>query len=355
MAKRAWLHVHRWCGLAAAVLIFLQAASGCLLVYRNQVARWLDPAGMARHTEGSEAALSQVLQSLAARNPGFNVVRVIYPVDRHGVYLAFMEGVGGVERYASVDPGDARILRQGGIWAFPLTAILFFHYQLLSGGTGLAVVGCTGLLVLAMLASGLVYWWPKRGRRLQGLKIHLRMPPRVVLRQAHRSLAVSISIIACASALTGVLMVMLILPGSGSVAIRPRSMAAPQLLPHIDHILATAGAQFPGLHVRDIRMIGSDTLIAYFRDPARNPEAVDAARFSISKGTFVSPSAADLQLGSEPAILAIHNGESLGSFGKALAICSGLALLLLSITGPLMWLQASMTRRRARAGVQRYG
>src|SRR5512132_776375 len=136
MTKATLLRIHRYAGLFAAFFLLVQALTGCLLVCHDDVARLIDPAGMQRETIGGKAPLADVLTAARAVEPGAAIERVYYPASKQAAYLVEMHGAAGEFRFASVDPGNASVLRHGGLWAFPVEAALLLHYTWLAGKAG---------------------------------------------------------------------------------------------------------------------------------------------------------------------------------------------------------------------------
>ena len=138
---------------------------------------------------------------------GYAVTRLFAPDADGATYFAQMGNRDGAVRYASVDPAGGAVLRSGNVLAFPVEAALQIHYRLMAGTVGIAVIGLNGLALLAMVASGLAYWWPKRGKMGKALAIRWTLSPKLVLRQCHRTAAVLLSAFLLFMATTGLLLV----------------------------------------------------------------------------------------------------------------------------------------------------
>jgi len=336
--KRLLLRIHRWSGLAAAILILLQAATGATLVFRTGFAELVDPAGMVRRSAGA-APFGQVVEAARTRYPGFGIERVAFPQSPHGVYLVHLQNAAGASRYVSVDPGRAEVLRAGGVWSFPGEAALQVHYRLMTGRLGLVVVMLTGISLLTMAVTGLSYWWPKPGRWRRSLVVDGRLPSRVMLRQVHRSVGVFAAASALFSASTGLVV-------AGEFLLTPGPLAASASDPtagDMDAALATARAAYPGRGVRDVRMPAPGTFNVFFWAPEKSPHAVHAVRMDLPAGRIVGVAPAERDRSLWMVLLPIHSGDTFGGLGSAVILLGGLGLVFLATTGPLMWWQA---RRR---------
>lgn len=338
MTKATLLRIHRYAGLLAALFLLAQALTGCLLVYRDAAARWIDPAGMQRGTIGGQAPLADVLSAARAVEPDAAIEKIYYPASRQATYLLQMHDAAGELRFASVDPGNASVLRHGGLWAFPVQAALLVHYTWLAGKTGTAVVVLSGFCLLTLGISGICYWWPRRRQFLKNLEIRAHLSARLVLRQVHRTAGIAVSLILGMMAVTGLMIAIPILleAGAGPVgttAIHPSTARG----------VALAQAQFPNASIRDIRFPDASHLAVNFNAPERNSRAVHKASIDLARQQVVHTQAAAQDRALWVIALPLHTGDAFGAVGRLLILLSGITLAGLAITGPLMWWQA---RRR---------
>jgi uncharacterized iron-regulated membrane protein len=234
------------------------------------------------------------------------------------------------------------VLAAGPIWRFPLEAALQFHYRLLDGPTGLAVVLANGLVLMLMSGTGLGYWWPGRKRAWQSLAIGNTAPARIRMRQWHRSAGVIASLLVLFSAATGLL---LAAPDLADAWAESASHTRPAKLPpytpeQLDDAVALAAAQFPQANLRDIRLPPADRIDINFFAPEHNPRGVHVV--SVIPGTATV--AKSLPARANPVlwmkVLPLHSGDSLGLFGRLLLLGEAVVLAFLAISGPLMWWRA---------------
>lgn len=336
--KRRILPVHRWIGLVVSAFVLVQAGTGALLVFRTSVAELIDPHGMTSASGRDDAPISAVVRAARARFPGFEIEHVGFPQTARGVYLAHLLDGAGHSRWASIDPGTARILRAGSIWSFPLEAAMQIHYRLMTGRLGLACLMGAGLGLLTLAVSGLWYWWPKPGRWRRGLAIEKGAPGRLLLRRLHRNVGVFAAAAALFSATTG-----LLVAGEFFLAQGPlmRLRAAQAATPgDLDAALAMARSIYPQRAIRDIRTPRAGRFDVYFWAPEKSPHAVDAVSIDPRGGRVVAIRPAGSSPGLWMTILPLHSGDSFGRTGSLLVLIGGLALMGLAVTGPIMWLQS---------------
>ena len=336
--KQAMLRVHRWFGLAAGLIIFIQAATGCALLYRDSLAQIVDPSGMVRHSAEDDQPAGWIFAVLHRQYPDFNIVRINYPVLPNGTFFAFLERPDGTLRYASVDPGSGQVLRYGSVWRFPVEAALLIHYQFMAGNNGLLLVALEGLVILSMAISGLIHWWPGPGRWRSSVAIRWSLPPRIVLRHLHRTVAICISVLLLMSVLTGIAMSLALWRNSGTVA--PVVAHYNSNVKHqIDQGLFLAHSIYHDRRVRDVRIPVASMMYVHFEAPGWNPEANDIVGVDLAHGRVSSAVSAKQAWDVDILLMPFHTGEIARWTGSLLLTISAIGLGLLSLSGPLMWLQ----------------
>ncbi|TAK99119.1 MAG: iron transporter [Rhodospirillaceae bacterium] len=339
ISKPTLFRLHKWCGLAAAIFVLVQAVTGAILLYRQEISRVVDPSGMVRHSKGADAPLSQILNSIRRNSPDFQIQRVVYPQNRDDPYFVYLANAVGVMRYASVDPGTAEILRLGSAWQFPTQAALLIHYQLMAGRLGLGFVLLLGLSLLTSVVSGMTYWWPRQWRG--SLSVNFSLSPRLILRQLHRSLGVVASAVLCVSLLTGVLLVIPLLLAPSPL---PAAAQDPPFVSKIDRIVDLARAEFPNHDLSYVEMTNPTSIIVNLRAPERNPLAIHSVEFDLASERMVGKIPADKDSSLWVVVLPIHMGIILGNEGRFIILLGAFALAALSISGVLMWYQAARHR-----------
>jgi uncharacterized iron-regulated membrane protein len=348
MSKAAFLQLHKIFGLTAAAFLFVQALSGLVLVFGPELARLVDPAGMTSGPGEADASPAKLIAVAEDRHPGYRIDRLVYPAAPDGTYLAHLDDGRGSKLYLSLDRHEATVLREGGVWRYPVVAALNIHDQWLIGMPGTVLVTASGVMLLLLSATGLGYWWPRRGRLRKSITIQWRLAPRLVVRQVHRSTGAVISTLLVFMAITGLFIsIPMLIDGPASQWASTEPFA-----PRIEAAIDLARQRYPSHEIRDVRMQGPTRIAVFFRAPERNSRAVHRVIID-TRGPHM-----DNVLGAfenrAPWIitLPLHSGEMIGLPGRLLIFGSGLALALLAFTGPLMWYQAR-ARRRPKTAVTR--
>jgi uncharacterized iron-regulated membrane protein len=166
--RKAVFAVHLWVGLVLGLYFVMLGLTGGLLVFARELDTALNPqlkrsvppttASVFVSTNAADAVVRQVY-------PKEPIRRLELPRSANGVY-EFRIGQGKeTEREVFVDPYRNTILgerlREGTFLRFAL----HLHTSLLLEKTGETVNGYGALLLLALLATGIVLWWPSNRKQ----------------------------------------------------------------------------------------------------------------------------------------------------------------------------------------------
>ena len=155
--------LHRALGLAAGVFLVVAGLSGSALVFRAEIDRALNPhllvAAPARNA-AARAPLQPALDRVARMYPGEPVTRVRVPQTVEGTWELWLGAAPA--RYAYVDPWRGTVLGAREPTEFLTGWLFLLHSHLLAGERGHLVAGVAALVLVALSASGLVAWWPRR-------------------------------------------------------------------------------------------------------------------------------------------------------------------------------------------------
>jgi uncharacterized iron-regulated membrane protein len=330
----ALLSLHRWIALAFAPLLLIQAATGSVLLFRDELARLAHPVIGA--PAGPGLPLSALAEAAQSTHPEMRLTRLFFPSDRASAAFAQLEGPGGTVRHVAIDPADGAVMASGTVWRFPLEAALQIHFRLMAGTVGLVVVSLNGLALALIAASGLWHWWPGARRVGRELKAPARAPARLKLRMWHRSLGAVLALVLMTSATTGVLLAVPNLPLGGAATM---PVAAPAAIDadRLDRAFAAAQASYPKARPRDVRLAPDGSLSVNFFAPRGGRWAVDVVTVSAAPDYTVSKLPLERNDALWLTALPIHSGDTLGPAGRWPMLAAALALVALVVSGPLLW------------------
>lgn len=342
MRRGCFLVWHRKLALLFAPLFLLQGLTGGILLFREPLGRLLE----ATPSSGPVQNVDQLFAVAVAT--GKQVERLQPPASPGRLAIAQLAGGDGTRTFVMIDPVSAHIIREGGLATFPIEAALRLHYQLLAGTTGLFVVMLTGFVLLLMAGTGLAFWWPVKGRWSKSLAINPRMPTRVRLRKWHRNFGVFAAVLIGCSGATGVLL-------AGADLLSALASPAPNpvvptrqgglLAANVAAGLRLAQEQFPGSPIRDLRFTSGGRMDVNLRAPERNTLAVHVVKVDLATARIVGGMAAKDNPALWMNILPYHSGDEFGLVGKLLLLIEVLVLIMLGVSGPLMWWQQRKSRK----------
>jgi uncharacterized iron-regulated membrane protein len=172
--------VHAWAGALLSLLLIAIGLSGALLVFKADWLRLTVPAARAA-VASTPQVLGGAANALQAMHPG-HIQRIEFAGPDLGVHQVTLHGGYG---YAAA---DGRLVAEWSGPTRPETWLYDLHHFLLSGDSGMLVVGAVGLAAAVLILTGLVVWAP--GARNFRLRFWPRSAQRRDLLAVHRNLGV---------------------------------------------------------------------------------------------------------------------------------------------------------------------
>lgn len=359
--------LHRWVGLLIGLWIVLLSLSGSALVYRDALENW-QFRDLRVITPAPPALPMQELARIASEaRPDKRTVRVRLP-SAEGVAAEFLMISPGARNLKTaeqisvyVDPYRGHVIgqrehTQGWIWW-----VQDFHYALWSGITGLRLNGFVALALVLMVVSGLFVWWP--GLRWRSLLLSLRIrrhaSRQVVWRDLHVLLGVVSAALLCFIALTPLYynftptVTRLIEVAAGSRRPPPEVdvlEGAPSAT--IDELLIAAQLAVPDADLHELRLSARGPGVPSSSVSFRSPNQY----VPMGNVVFLHPQSAEVvridhhnELPLTERLFASMAPWHFGSFGgrltQGLWFATGLAPLILLVSGVVVWNGRRRSRR----------
>lgn len=172
--RAAWLQVHKWIGLALAILIIPISLTGSALVWHDWLDAKLEPQ---RHQVTAPATLPASAYAEAAAKalqPGETLSGLRFDADGSPVVATatkVAEGGGRPVRTSLwLDPRDASLIDRASGNSGALQVMHVLHGSLMVPGWGRTVVGWVGVFMFLSCLTGIWLWWPLSGSVVSGLK-----------------------------------------------------------------------------------------------------------------------------------------------------------------------------------------
>lgn len=359
--RRLWLDVHLWIGVGLLIVLVPLSVTGSILVWHDAIDRALYSQ---RYATSGAVASRPVAEYAAAASQAFgpraqiSQLRMPQSAGDPVVAVGLMPGPpgpGGRPRTlnAWIDPPTARVLDVAEVAAQPTMLIHRIHGTLMipsdgkGPGLGRKVVGWMGWAMFVSSATGLWLWWPRHGGFVKGLRWRRGAS---TLFNLHHMVGFWTCLPLAVLSLTGVYIAFPqtshALVGAPPPPQRPAMRAAPPLLaaPRLDAAAAAAAAGPGALSQLDWPTAGKAPawkVALAGKPPVQVLDATGEARAARGRGD-----GPDRRPAPDPVsklMRQVHDGTDMGLAWRLIITAAGLAPVLLSVSGVVMWL-----RRRSR-------
>lgn len=349
--------IHRWLGLAAALLWLIQALTGLLLTFHWELE------GMGRtdvYHPTDLAAIERRMDALAPKGSAGKVNWIWTTAGLPDQYAISIVDAGGSDRMVRID-GVGNVLSnvaedEQGLFHFALE----IHEGLMAGETGSWIVGISGVLLLSNLIVGVIIAWPKRGRWREPFMPITRGGTTARLYSWHRAVGLWAAIPAAVLVGTGTLMVF---EDGFRAAIGAPEAAFPAVPARSSQIGFAKAAQaavtaIPGSKFVGTALPGREDASYYisvrtsgelYRAYAGSLVVVDGNNGAV-RGRYPWAEA-DLPHTIAGALYPVHTGESAGLIGRILVLSLGVWLVVMIVAGVWLWLRRR-PKKRARGAVE---
>ena len=154
---------HRWLGLTLSLWLLLMAVSGSLLLYKNDLLQIFYPQlNLAQPVETTDAA--------AALDQFDNGYALMPTADR-----PWLETVNADKTHFYYDASGNLLLEREYLGDL-ISWLVELHHHLALNELGKDILGILGLLSLALIGTGLIRWWPRRGSFRRALSVRFFNP-----------------------------------------------------------------------------------------------------------------------------------------------------------------------------------
>ncbi|WP_422931611.1 PepSY-associated TM helix domain-containing protein [Singulisphaera sp. PoT] len=203
--RRLTNRIHLVLGLIAALPVILLGLTGAVLVFEPELDRWLDPHLWIVKPGEARKPYQDLLESTRAAFPGHQMISMFLPFlpDQAGLLYArdtASKSARPLEIF--VDPYTGKVLGSRPSASSLIGTLRYLHTNFLLTWGGY-IGGTASAILLTLLASGLVLWWPTGKDKGAGFKVRLKRHWRTINYDAHRAVGFYATPILCVIALTG--------------------------------------------------------------------------------------------------------------------------------------------------------
>ncbi len=186
--RKALLQVHLWLAVTIGVYIIVVSISGSAVVFRRELGMWLVPRTVPEAV-GIPLAGDGLAEAVERVYADYQILSIVEPQRRpdEPVYVRLErdgeESARQFDQFRGVDMGDT--------YPPPMQVMEWFvdlHDNLLAGQTGRTINGIGGALVLVIVLTGAVLWWPGKGRWLGSMLVRPARKSKPLTWQLHSAL-----------------------------------------------------------------------------------------------------------------------------------------------------------------------
>ena len=378
--RKLWLSVHLWLGLLLGFFLAVFGLTGSILVFYEEIDNALNTelriVQVPKQDETAYRSLAEIqAAAVAAMPPQAKLSFVNYPADATSSYRFSFVIPGTVsdekdEWQVHVDPYTAQVLgkhllkKAENIFPCALLPFVFrLHFALLSGKTGIIIVGIMAVVLLFSILTGLIVWWPLTGNWRRVLSIKRRASIERFNHDLHQTSGFYTFPILFAVLMSGIYMN---LPDQFIALVKQLSPDSPSFMDN-PHSVPVAGKNSIGLakaltvvrnHYPDgrvdwlslpngeagvyrIRIIDIPGLSRFWSERQVSVDQYTGAILKVQDPDTRRTAGQTFVEWQWP----LHSGKAFGWTGRILVFLTGLACPMLFITGLIRWLQKRKTNK----------
>lgn len=161
--------LHLWLGLASGLIVFIVSLTGSIMVFEDEIDSFLNPEFYKVSTIGTkkipvDVYLNQIREKYTVK--AFNRIQTFEDPERP-VIIVGVDADKKNNQLFSVDPYTGKVLGKVAEKNRFFSVVLDLHRHLIMGDVGQFITGCSSLILVFMLFSGLILWWPKKIKNLK--------------------------------------------------------------------------------------------------------------------------------------------------------------------------------------------
>lgn len=336
--------LHKWLGLALSLWLLLIALTGTLLLFKTELLQLTYPQLNLPAIPSQEQAAKVFDQHTA--NYGF------VPSDYHP-WIEIVDDHGARHYYS----GDGELLVSRAAMGDWIEWMVEFHHHLFLHELGNEIQGVFGIACLLLIFSGLIKWWPRKRWSKKDFSIRLSKPSQKqwgqTLWQSHRTFGVILFLPIFIAVATGTAMIY-----SGAVRTTMQTLFPQegQERQSVDiPTVKSSSWQERFAAAKTVMPEASPKLISWASNSMRmaQPEewhkngrtriAFDPETYQITEWTNIREQTLGYRLAQK--VYPLHIANIGGNTYLTLIFLSGLALILLSVTGVWFWVWYRQKRK----------
>ncbi len=378
--RKYLLRIHRWSGIALAVLLVITGISGSLLAFHHEIDALLNPQLHSATPQAKRASLDSIAKAIEARHPQLVVGYFLFaesPASSIHVVMNTREAAaeGRLDRESPrpteiyADPYTGELLGErnwgeiGGTRAHLVPMIYRLHMSLFLDKTGQWITGIVAAIWIVGMLIGIFLALPRLGHLRKALTVKWQASRARVLFDLHRTIGLLSAVLLIVAAFTGLYMNLPQVMEPALAAVAPFTERPPALRPagtRLDQVWQIgweeAVQRARAVHAVDpIAGVGKIEARGYYQVRYMPPgDIMDSGTIRVfvdgRNGEILGKfDHRDGTVGDKIRIwqFPLHSGQGFGMPGRVLVCVIGLIPPLLAVTGLWLWLRRKRLRHSA--------
>jgi len=160
--------LHLWLGLSSGLIVFIVALTGSLLVFEKEIDTFINPEFYNVSSVGTKKVPVDVYVRAIEKQYAITELDRIqtYQDPQRSVIISGTDSNKN-DQIFSVDPYTGKVLASIPEKSRFFSVVLDLHRHLILGEVGKFITGCSCLIFVFLLISGLILWWPKKIKNLK--------------------------------------------------------------------------------------------------------------------------------------------------------------------------------------------
>ena len=160
--------LHLWLGLLSGLIVFIVALTGSILVFEDEIDELINPEFYHVNAIGKSKKTVDYCTDMLIKQYSVKEINRIYTFnDPERTLRVIAKDTEGQSQIFSINPYSAEVLGTMPLKTRFYSVVLDLHRHLILGDVGKFITGCSCLIFVFMLLSGLVLWWPKKIKNIK--------------------------------------------------------------------------------------------------------------------------------------------------------------------------------------------
>ncbi|MCU0416005.1 MAG: PepSY domain-containing protein [Cytophagaceae bacterium] len=161
--KKGWNYIHLYLGLASGIVILVVALTGALWAFETEISDWIYSYRKVEVQNKTTVSMTELKRAAIPYLKGNEISYIQLPAKNRSAELGYYKKVNDKEEHVRVylNPYTAEVLHVSNNEHTIFDYIIELHVNLMLGEVGKYIVDVATLILLVLVFTGIILWWPK--------------------------------------------------------------------------------------------------------------------------------------------------------------------------------------------------